>query len=154
MTTLLLFSLLWMFSFVSTFLTSPIKRILWLKFSTGKRQAEDTVRGKDHRVLCFNHSPRAPLGFERGWNNERLWRTRFINFMIHPPLLRADVITNCRAIELLWVVILKPLRPKVSASGVAFRVQSLSDCSDSKSMNWGSVESGALVQLSLASRPA
>ena len=155
MTTLLLFSLLWMFSFVSTFLTSPIKRILWLKFSTGKRQAEDTVRGKDHRVLSVSTTALGPpLGLGRGWSKERLWRTRFINFMIHPPLLRADVITNCRASEFLWVVILKPLRPKVSASGVALRVQSLSDCSDSKSMNWGSVACGALVQLSPARRPA
>ena len=74
--------------------------------------------------------------------------------MINPPLLRADVITNCRAIEFLWVVILKPLKPKVSASGVALRVQSLSDCPDSKSMNWGSIAHGALVQLSPAHRPA
>ena len=66
--------------------------------------------------------------------------------MINPPLLRDDVITNCRAIEFLWVVILKPLQPKVSASGVALRVQSLSDCS--KSMNWDSIAHGALVQLS------
>ena len=43
-----------MFSFVSTFLASPIKHILSLKFSTGKRQAEDTVRGKDHRVLSVS----------------------------------------------------------------------------------------------------
>ena len=74
--------------------------------------------------------------------------------MINPPLLRADVITNCRAIEFLWVVILKPLKPKVSTSGVALRVQSLSDYSDSKSMNWGSIAHGALVQLSPAHRPA
>ena len=72
--------------------------------------------------------------------------------MINPPLLRDDVITNCRAIEFLWVVILKPLQPKVSASGVALRVQSLSDCS--KSMNWDSIAHGALVQLSPACRPA
>ena len=55
--------------------------------------------------------------------------------MMNPPLLRADVITNCRATEFLWVVILKLLKPKDSASGVALRVQSLSDYSDSKSMN-------------------
>ena len=36
------------------FLTSLIKPILWLKFSTDKRQAED-MRDKDHRVLlCFS----------------------------------------------------------------------------------------------------
>ena len=78
----------------------------------------------------------------------------FINFIINPLLHRTDVITNCRAIEFLWVVILKPLTPKVSASEVALRVQSLSDCSDSKSMNRGSVTCGALVQLSPARRPA
>ena len=43
MTTLLLLSLLWLFSFVSTFLTSLIKLILWLQFSTDKRQAGDMV---------------------------------------------------------------------------------------------------------------
>ena len=74
--------------------------------------------------------------------------------MINPPLLRADVITNCRAIEFLWVVILKPWQPKVSSSGVALRVQSLSDCSDSKSINRGSIAHGALVQLSPAHWPA
>ena len=42
-TTLLLFSVLWLFSFVSAFLTSLIKLILWLKLSTDKRQAEDMV---------------------------------------------------------------------------------------------------------------
>ena len=45
MTTLLLFSLPWLFSFVSAFLTSLIKLILWLKFSTGKRQAEKVGGG-------------------------------------------------------------------------------------------------------------
>jgi len=45
MTILLLFSLLWLFSFVSAFLTSLIKLILWLKFSKGKGQAEDMVVG-------------------------------------------------------------------------------------------------------------
>ena len=94
------------------------------------------MRSKDHRVLSVSTTALGPsLGLGRGWSKERLWRTRFINFMINPPLFRADVITNCRVIELLWVVILKLLRPKVSASGVALRVQSLSDCSDSKSMN-------------------
>ena len=41
MTALLLFSLLWLFSFVSTFLTFLIKLILWVKFPTDKRQAKD-----------------------------------------------------------------------------------------------------------------
>ena len=36
MTTLVLFSLLWLFPFVSPFLTSLIKFFLWLKFSTGR----------------------------------------------------------------------------------------------------------------------
>ena len=44
-TTLSWLSLLWLFSFVSTFLTSLIKLILWLKLSTDKRQAEDVVGG-------------------------------------------------------------------------------------------------------------
>ena len=43
MTTSLLFSLLRLFSFVSAVLTSLIKRILQLKLSTGKKQAEDVV---------------------------------------------------------------------------------------------------------------
>ena len=42
--------------------------------------------------------------------------------MINPPLLRVDVMTNSRAIELLWVVILKP---KISATGMALIVQRL-----------------------------
>ena len=40
---LLLFSSLWLFSFVSAFLTSLIKLILWLKFSIDRRQVEDMV---------------------------------------------------------------------------------------------------------------
>ena len=52
MTTLLLFSLLWLFSFVSAFLTSLIKLILWLKFSTGKRQAQDMLQGGRGRGGC------------------------------------------------------------------------------------------------------
>ena len=44
LTTLLLFSLFRLFSLVSAFLASLIKLILWLQFSTGKRQAEDVVR--------------------------------------------------------------------------------------------------------------
>ena len=46
MTTLLLFSLLRLFSLLSAFLTSLIKLILWLQFSMGRRQAEDVVRGR------------------------------------------------------------------------------------------------------------
>ena len=42
--------------------------------------------------------------------------------MINPPLLRVDVMTNSRATELLWVVILKP---KISATGMALIVQRL-----------------------------
>ena len=33
--------------------------------------------------------------------------------------------TNSRATELLWVVILKPLKPKISATGMALIVQRL-----------------------------
>ena len=50
MTILLLFGLLWLFSFVLAFLTSLIKLILWLKFSTGQRQ-RTWWRGKDRTVL-------------------------------------------------------------------------------------------------------
>ena len=46
MITLLLFTPLRLFSFVSTFLTSLIKITLLLKLSTGKRKAEDMVRGQ------------------------------------------------------------------------------------------------------------
>ena len=49
MTELLLFSLVGLSLFLH-FLTSLIKLILWLKFFTDKRQAED-MGGKDHRVL-------------------------------------------------------------------------------------------------------
>ena len=52
MTTLLLFSLLWLFSFVSASLTSLIKHILWLKFSTHIGQAEDMVGGDKDRKSC------------------------------------------------------------------------------------------------------
>ena len=45
MTTLLLFSLLGLFSFVSASLTALNKRILCLKFPTDRRQAEDMVVG-------------------------------------------------------------------------------------------------------------
>ena len=43
MITSLLFSLLRLFSFVSAFLTSLIQLIFWLKFSAGKRMAEDML---------------------------------------------------------------------------------------------------------------
>ena len=42
-TMLLLFSLLWLFSFASAFFTFLIKLIFWLQFSRDRRQAEDTV---------------------------------------------------------------------------------------------------------------
>ena len=58
MITLLLFSLLWLFPFVSTFLPSLMTLILWLKFSTDKRQAEDMGVVRDHRVLlCSTPTP-------------------------------------------------------------------------------------------------
>ena len=43
------------FSLFLHFLTSLIKLILWLGFSTNQRQAEDMV-GKDHRVLLPSSS--------------------------------------------------------------------------------------------------
>ena len=39
--------------------------------------------------------------------------------MVNLPLLRVDVITNSKVIEILWVVTLKPLKPKVTVTGVA-----------------------------------
>ena len=56
MTTLLFFSLLWLFSFVSAFLNSLIKIYLWLKFSTDKRQAED---------MEVREGPKGPALFQR-----------------------------------------------------------------------------------------
>ena len=53
MTTLLLLILLRLFSFVSAFLTSLIKLTLWLKFSAGKRQAENMVVGARTIRSCF-----------------------------------------------------------------------------------------------------
>ena len=41
-----LFHLIGIFSFVSAFLASLIKLILWLNFSKGKRQAEDMAGGQ------------------------------------------------------------------------------------------------------------
>ena len=77
MTTLLLFSLLWLLSFVSALFTFLIKLILWLKFSTGKRQAEDMLRGgrgqggwwrKDHIILLqFSASCEGPTCQCRRW---------------------------------------------------------------------------------------
>ena len=54
--------------------------------------------------------------------------------MINPPLFRVDVIANSRAIEFLWAVILKPLKPKISATGMTLRVQRLSGWSDLNSV--------------------
>ena len=53
MTALLLFSLLRLFSFVSPFLPSLIKLMLWLKFSKAKGRQRTWLRGKDHRVLLL-----------------------------------------------------------------------------------------------------
>ena len=55
-TKLSLFGLLWLFSSVSACSHSLVKLILWLNFSTDRRQAEDLGQGmgcggKDHRVL-------------------------------------------------------------------------------------------------------
>ena len=64
MTTLLLFSLLWLFFFVSAFPTSLIKLILWVKFSTDKRQTEDIVgmRGRTIRSCSIS----LPINIQ-GW---------------------------------------------------------------------------------------
>ena len=61
-TTLLLFGLLWLFSLLLHVLTSMIKLVLWLKFSTDKWQAEDTGE-KDHRVLLCPSSTCKPCSF-------------------------------------------------------------------------------------------
>ena len=81
MTTLLLFSLLNIltkFSVVSAFLTTLIKFILWLKFSTDKRKADDMVgggaAGKDHRVLLRFNAGKIEDRRRRGWQ-----RTRWLN---------------------------------------------------------------------------
>ena len=78
MTTLLLFSLLntlTKFSVVSAFLTSLIKFILWLKFSTDKRKAEDMVGGgavgKGHRVLLRFNAGKIEDRRRRGWQRTR-----------------------------------------------------------------------------------
>ena len=54
--------------------------------------------------------------------------------MINLPLLRAVVIISSRDTEFLWVVIPKTIKPKVSATGVALRIQRLSGCSDLNSI--------------------
>ena len=63
MTTLLLFGPLFLFSFVSAFLISLIKLIIWPKFSRDKRQAEDmwgrtigscSVSKSDKNGECFH----------------------------------------------------------------------------------------------------
>ena len=67
MTSLVLFSLLWVSSFVSVFLTSLMKVAPWLKFSTGERQAEDVAGRawcKDHRVLLCS-TVEVPAGSQR-----------------------------------------------------------------------------------------
>ena len=54
MSILLLFGVLWLFSFVSAFLTSLIELILELKFSHRQKSQEDKEgRGKDQRA-SFN----------------------------------------------------------------------------------------------------
>ena len=72
MTTLLLFSLLRLFSFVSAFLISLIKLILWWKFSTGQRQAENKVErgGKEHAALPL---PGPAVGQEERLGAGRPW---------------------------------------------------------------------------------
>ena len=55
MTTLLLFGLLDCLPLFSYVLISLIKLILWLKFSTGNRQAEDMGAGGDTQDLALLH---------------------------------------------------------------------------------------------------
>ena len=70
MTTLLLFSLHWLFSFVWAFLTSLIKLILWLKFSRGKRQAKDMVgRARIIVLLCFMSNEPDLSHFQMKWQS-------------------------------------------------------------------------------------
>ena len=55
MTKLLLFGLLDCLTLFSYVLISLIKLILWLKFSTGNRQAEDMGAGGDTQDLALLH---------------------------------------------------------------------------------------------------
>ena len=78
MTTPLLFSVLWLFSFVSAFLISLIKLILWPKLSTDKRQAEDTVGARTVGSCSVSLELWGPWTLshglqERGWDVQRDW---------------------------------------------------------------------------------
>ena len=59
----LLLTLFRLFSLVSAFLTSLTKLILWLKCSTGKRQAGAMLGGKDHMVLLRSNTGHLSLPF-------------------------------------------------------------------------------------------
>ena len=64
----------WLFSFVSAFLTSLTKLILWLKFSPGKRHVEDTVGSKDHvELLRFSKMYIHSRSLEVNFPNFHLW---------------------------------------------------------------------------------
>jgi len=66
MTTLLLFSLLWLFFFVSAFLISLIKLTLSLKFSTDKMQTENMEPGSWGTRTIESCSVSLPVNIQ-GW---------------------------------------------------------------------------------------
>ena len=72
MTTLLL-SLLPLFSSFPALLSSRIKLILPLRFSTDKRQAEDMMGGKGHRVLLPYKSATCRLSLQLGFVMRVVW---------------------------------------------------------------------------------
>ena len=73
MTTLLL-SLLSLFSSVPALLSSRIKLILPLRFSTDKRQAEDMMGGKGHRVLLpYKSAATCQLSLQLGFVMRVVW---------------------------------------------------------------------------------
>ena len=87
-------SLLWLVSFVSTFLTSLFKVIVWLKFATDNRQAEDMVRGKDCRVLFDFRLPCPPLG-------------DLPNLGIKPTSLKSSVLAGRTFTSATWEALIK-----------------------------------------------
>ena len=69
MTTLLLFGPLFLFSFVSAFLISLIKLIIWPKFSTDKRQSED-MWGRTIGSCSVSKSDKNGECLKEGMSNE------------------------------------------------------------------------------------
>ena len=67
-------SLLSLFSFLPAFLSSLIKLILRLKFSTDKRQAEDMMGGKGHRFLLpYKSTAPCQLSLQLGFVMRVVW---------------------------------------------------------------------------------